>query len=116
MGPEKSKIMENHQPDPERAVIEIPLVGNFDVSDYPSNRDLLLARLENGDHNVILECSELVYLDTTGLGVLVGALKKCRDKGGDLKLANVQSSVRTKIELTGLAETLLTEDGEQSVA
>ena len=51
---------------------------------------------------MILDLRGAAFLDSTGLGVLVGALKRYRTLGGDLHLVVNTSRIRSVFELTGL--------------
>ena len=51
---------------------------------------------------VVVDMGAVEFIDSTGLGVLVGALKRARLDGGDLALVNVQSLVMRIFTVTGL--------------
>lgn len=51
---------------------------------------------------VVVDMGAVEFIDSTGLGVLVGALKRARLEGGDLALVNVQPLVMRIFTVTGL--------------
>jgi anti-sigma B factor antagonist len=55
-----------------------------------------------GGERVILDLGELDFIDSTGLGALVAALKRFQDVGGDVTLADLRPRVAKLLELTGL--------------
>ena len=60
--------------------------GEVDVYTAPRLRERLVELVEAGARSVIVDLSRVEFLDSTGLGVLVGALKRLRAVGGSLAL------------------------------
>jgi anti-sigma B factor antagonist len=52
-----------------------------------------------GRRQVVLDLSELVFVDSSGLGVLIACLRQVSAAGGDLKLCGLSAQVRTLFEL-----------------
>ena len=61
-------------------------------------KDLLAA----GHKNVVVNLRELTYLDSAGMGELVGACSSVRNLGGDLRLAHPQERIRNLLHMTKL--------------
>ena len=78
--------------------------GEIDVATAPELRDRLLAVAQTGNEIVVVDLSEVTFLDSTALGVLVSGLKRFRSGGGDLRLVVTGRSVAKVLEITGLAE------------
>lgn len=51
---------------------------------------------------LVIDLSNVEFMDSSGLAVLVQSMKKCRERGGDLRLCNPQPAVRMILELTRL--------------
>jgi len=51
-------------------------------------------------NKLVIDCSELEYLDSSGLGALISSLKSAISGGGDLRLASVPNKVRMMLEIT----------------
>jgi len=89
--------------------------GEIDVATSPRLRTELSALLGRGATRITLDFSGVTFVDSSGLGVLVGALKRLRD-GEDsddvtsLRIVGVQDAVRKVFEITGLESALL-DDG-----
>jgi anti-sigma B factor antagonist len=58
--------------------------------------------LKEGQSSITLDLSRVTFLDSTGLGVLITALKRCRSAEGDLVLVTAQPNVLKVLEITGL--------------
>lgn len=68
-------------------------------SDYVRTRDALQSA---GARNVLADCGEVPYIDSTGISFMVGLHKALRDSGGCFALANVNHRIRKVLEITGL--------------
>jgi anti-sigma B factor antagonist len=79
----------------------LPLTGDIDLVTAPVLRAELKERLDRTS-SLVLDLSELHFIDSTGLGVLVGALRRVRTEGGDIRLAGAPSSIRRVFAVTGL--------------
>ncbi len=55
---------------------------------------------------VVVDLAETAFLDSSGLGALVGGLRTARAAGGDLRIAGVGQQVRTVLELTTMDRVL----------
>ena len=55
---------------------------------------------------LVVNLAEVDFMDSSGLAALVQGMKKCRDRGGDLHLCNLQQPVRMILELTRLDKAL----------
>jgi anti-sigma B factor antagonist len=86
--------------------------GEIDVATSPRLRTELSALIGRGAAAITLDFSGVSFVDSSGLGVLVGALKRLRDSedgdgSGVLRIVGVQDSVRKVFEITGLQTALL---------
>ncbi len=84
----------------------LALVGQLDVATAPNFREILQETQYSGEGRVVLDLSGLQFLDSFGLGVLVGGVKRARSHGGRLVLAGVNDRVAQVFELTGLDRAL----------
>jgi anti-sigma B factor antagonist len=72
-----------HEPQPEGRRV-MAAAGELDLYTAPDLRRLLTQVIEDGTTGVVIDLSETTFLDSTGLGVLIGALKRLRSRGGAL--------------------------------
>jgi anti-sigma B factor antagonist len=76
--------------------------GEIDVYTAPQLRERLIALVEDGARQVIVDLNRVEFLDSTGLGVLVGALKRLRGVNGELALVCDQERLLKIFRITGL--------------
>ncbi len=76
--------------------------GEVDVFTAPDLDGELEAQISAGGSRLVVDLSEVAFLDSTGLGVLIKALKQARDAGGWLHLVVTSDRIRKIFEITGL--------------
>lgn len=76
--------------------------GELDVVTAPQVRNEIVARLTDGQTRLVLDLTGVPFVDSFGLGVLVGALKRARGAGGELALVVTHANVQQLLTLTGL--------------
>ena len=79
--------------------------GEVDIQTSPMLEEHLRAVLDQGHRALAVDLSDVSFLDSTGLSVLVAALQRCRSAGGGLRLISPQPNVRRVLDITGLAAT-----------
>lgn len=96
-------------------VVEVD--GQLIVGNRQDLKDKVLARLEEGARNFVIDFARTGYIDSSGLGVLVSVSKKIREAGGELRLASLSEDLQTLFELTKL-DTLfqIRDDLEEALA
>jgi anti-sigma B factor antagonist len=78
--------------------------GEIDVASAPEFHASLSDVIGQESEIVIVDMSEVSFIDSTGLGVLVGAEKQMRDTDRALRLVVTQPQIIRLLELTGLDE------------
>jgi anti-sigma B factor antagonist len=78
--------------------------GEIDVYTAPKLRDKITELVATGAYDIVVDMHEVVFLDSTGLGVLVGGLKKVRAHDGSLRLVCNQDRLLKIFRITGLAK------------
>ena len=84
----------------------LTVTGEIDMATAPRFRQRLLAVIGAGAQNVVIDLSGVDFIDSTGLGVLMGAAKRVRSNGGDIRLVMTGSRLADLIELTRLDRVL----------
>lgn len=80
----------------------VTLSGRFDAYEAPRLREWIEEQLTRGVARLIIDLTEVTFIDSTALAVLVQGMKRCRLQAGDLVLCGLQQPVRIIFELTRL--------------
>lgn len=78
--------------------------GEVDVYTAPQFRKRLIELVDEGRNRILVDLEAVEFLDSTGLGVLVGGLKRTRSNDGDLALVCTQRRILKVLEITGLTK------------
>ena len=78
--------------------------GEIDVYTAPRLRDKITELVSEGHYALVVDMEGVDFLDSTGLGVLVGGLKKVRSHDGSMRLICTQERLLKIFRITGLAK------------
>jgi anti-sigma B factor antagonist len=84
----------------DQTVLEVG--GEIDVYTAPKLREQFAQLVEDGRYGIVVDLEKVAFLDSTGLGVLVGGLKKVRSHDGWLRLVCTQERILKIFRITGL--------------
>lgn len=80
----------------------VAVSGEVDAHSARLFRDALAEGLSDGSRRLIADLAEVTFLDSSGLGVLVGKLKDVRQRGGSMHVVIANPRVLRVFEITGL--------------
>lgn len=80
----------------------VEISGEVELHSAARVREELRLACETKNARCIVDMTGVPFIDSTGVGVLVGALKLSRQQGGSFAIANPQARVRRVFEITGL--------------
>ena len=83
-------------------VVVIALSGEVDLYTAPEFKQQLIEAVGEGAKHVVVDLSDTTFIDSTTLGVLVGGVRRLREKGGDLSLVCSDRNIAKIFEITGL--------------
>ncbi|GIO24313.1 STAS domain-containing protein [Oceanobacillus sp. J11TS1] len=87
-----------------RNVKVLEVSGEIDAFTAPDLKESLMPLVKESDNQIVVDLEDVQYMDSTGLGVFVSALKTSKENGSHFTLKNVQERVLRIFEITGLDE------------
>jgi anti-sigma B factor antagonist len=82
--------------------IRIEVSGEVDIYTCQELKEKLYKSIDEHGKNLVLDCSHLTYIDSTGLGVFVAVLKKIKLIGKDIRVENLKESIKKLFVITSL--------------
>jgi anti-sigma B factor antagonist len=89
-----------HAIDGERHVLAVR--GEIDLFTAPELKQVLAESIEAGRVRIVVDLTDTTFLDSTALGVLIGAVKRLRSRDGALAIVNIDENISKTFEITGL--------------
>jgi anti-sigma B factor antagonist len=86
--------------DEQRHVVAV--AGEIDLFTAPELKAVLSEAVEAGRTRIVVDLTETTFLDSTALGVLIGAVKRLRSRDGVLTIVNTDANIAKTFEITGL--------------
>ena len=83
-----------------RTVVEI--AGEIDVYSAARLRERLVELAQAGRYRLIIDMTIVTFMDSSGLGVLVGAMKRARANGGEVCIVGAAEHILQTLRITGL--------------
>lgn len=74
------------RPSADNSAMELVCVGEFDLGAVPAWRSVVLELLRDGWSSIVVDLTEVTFIDSAGLGALIGLRRRCRDAQGALTL------------------------------
>jgi anti-anti-sigma factor len=80
----------------------VSLSGELDVATAPAMREHIVRLISEGRTSIIFDCTNLDFIDSTGLGVLIGARARCLAANGSVGLSGVKPALQRLLAVTGI--------------
>ncbi len=77
------------------------LIGELDTAAAPATEKALQPLLDSKGKDIVIDCTELEYIASSGLRLLLGILKQAQEVGSRVVLKNVNDVVKDVLDLTG---------------
>ena len=95
----------------------IDVQGEIDIYTAPRLRELLINLVSEGNYQLVVNLDKVGFLDSAGLGVLAGGLRRVRAHDGSLELVCTQQPILKIFRITGLTEVFgIYETVDQAIA
>jgi len=76
--------------------------GSLDADSIAAFKKIAYELVDKGATRLVVDCSNLTFVDSMGLGVLISLLRRVRQGNGDVKMASLSDDVKTIFEITRL--------------
>ena len=76
--------------------------GEVDIYTAPRLKDEIVALIDEGAANMVVDLSGVTFIDSTALGVLIGGIKRVHTLGGELVMVAESRPVQKILAITGL--------------
>ncbi|MBS4178606.1 anti-sigma factor antagonist [Lederbergia citrea] len=86
--------------------LNVKLSGEIDAYTAPKVREELFSGIETPGTKMIVDLSDVSYMDSTGLGVFVGLFKELKANDGQLVLTGMTDRLHRLFDITGLADVM----------
>jgi anti-sigma B factor antagonist len=87
-------------------IVVIRSEGRLNMASAPQLRSVVSESAAAGQSRIVVDLSAITFMDSSGLGALIGGLKTARQAGGDLRIAAPTEQVATVLALTNLDRVL----------
>lgn len=87
--------------------------GRLNMVSAPRLKSLIDASVAEGHPRIVVDLTGVAFIDSSGLGALIGGLKSARQSGGDLRIAGAGEQVVSVLRLTNLDRILRPHDSAQ---
>jgi anti-sigma B factor antagonist len=94
----------------EGSVTVLTITGDLDVATGPQLRDSLIQVMDQGRYRLVLDLTGVPFLDSLGLGVIVGVVHRLRPHDGAFALACARPPVTRALKISGLTSVLAVHD------
>lgn len=82
--------------------VRLSLSGEVDIYTSQELKENLYSIVEKNQTDLIIDCRELNYIDSTGLGIFVGALKKAKQYDRKMVITGLKDNIKKLFIITGL--------------
>jgi len=100
-------------PGSDRYVITVS--GEVDLASSPELDTAIIAAIESGASSVAIDLTDVSFMDSSGLGVIVRGLKRCREADKDLDLVITNERVLKVFGITGLDQVIPIHDSIEDI-
>lgn len=92
----------NKRFDEMKSIWDIQLIGDVDIQSSSHLKEEINGMLNQVETDLMIDCASLSYIDSTGLGVLIGVLKRVKNVEKEITIVNAQTNIKKLLGITGL--------------
>jgi len=90
----------------------VKITGEVDIYTSDEMKETLNEMVEEKKSEIQIDCRELSYIDSSGLGVLIGILKKLKEENKNLVVVNARSNILKLLSITGLDKVFIVKENQ----
>jgi len=94
----------------EKDLWDVKITGEVDIYTSDKMKETLNEMVEEKKSEIQIDCKELSYIDSSGLGVLIGILKKLKEEDKNLVVLNARSNILKLLSITGLDKVFIVKE------
>lgn len=83
-------------------LLEIQPVGEVDIYTSPELKNKIYELIDEKKSDILIDGKDLTYIDSTGLGILMGVYKKLRENDLNIAVVNLKPNIYKLFDITGL--------------
>lgn len=91
---------------------QVKVCGEVDIVNSADFKNQLTDLMEEHAADIHLDCTKLEYIDSTGLGALVGVLKHTKSHGKEVRLSFVKPNILKLFRITNLDKVFIIKEGD----
>ena len=91
-------------------ITRVQVSGEADIYTSSKLKERLYHIVDSRKTDIKIDCGELNYIDSTGLGIFAGTLKRAKQYGNNIYLAGLKSNIRKLFTITGLDKLFIIEE------
>ncbi len=91
---------------------DVKIMGEVDIYTSDKVKETLNEMIEEKKSEIQIDCKELSYIDSSGLGVLIGILKKLKEEGKNLVVLNARPNILKLLSITGLDKVFVIKENQ----
>lgn len=81
--------------------VVIRLEGAVDAHTAPKFEEAVEKVIEDGKNKIVVDCQQMTYISSAGLGVFMCFIEEVREEGGDIKICGLSDKVKQPFEILG---------------
>ena len=81
---------------------DVSISGDVDITSSLDLKESLNSILDKKNKSIRINCENLSYIDSTGLGVLISILKRVKGSGNDIEILDAKPNISKLFKITGL--------------
>lgn len=101
------KVREEHS----EGMVSVSISGEVDIYTSQELKEKLYGIADSAQSDIRIDCRNLNYIDSTGLGIFVGTLKRAKQHDRKIYIDNLKENIKKLFIITGLDKVFIMNEG-----